>query len=934
MSQRSSRLTRRALLQGALGLAAAGLRLEAVVSAAQTGPPVAGEDLVGLVNPLQGADADGGFSRGNTVPRITRPWGMTNWSPQDGTGENWFFDRNSHRLQGIRATHQPSPWMGDYGNFTIMAQSGALAISPDARASAYRPEDLDIHPHFLSVRLQRDNVRLEVAPTERCAIFRLTFPSGQPARVLIDAHTSVEIGADGRTITGRSRSNRGGVSGDFACFFAAVFDPPFTRAYPTQKGVPLVGQTQLTGEGIGAVAEFGARTPVVTMKIGTSFLSAEQARRNLDREIGERGFDAVRQEAAAAWADVLGRVRVSGGTLAQRRTFYSCLYRAHHFPRMLHEYDAAGQAVHYSPYDGGVHPGVLYTDSGFWDTYRTVFPLLSLLHPERLGEMIQGFVNAYREGGWLPQWPSPGYRAVMIGTHIDSVIADACVKGIGGFDREAAYAGLLKDADTPGDPHDRYGRVGLADYLAKGYVPADHADKATARSLDYFYDDFCISQVADVLGRTADRQRLRGRAQGYRRLYDADLGFLWGKKADGAWLPDFDQYAWGGPYVEGGPWQSTWAVPHDPAGLMALMGGQRPFLQKLDRLLLQPPTFHVGTYGGVIHEMAEMGAVPFGQYDQGNQPVHLALYLFTAAGCPWKTQYWTRRVLDTLYSPDNYPGDEDNGEMASWYVLNALGVYPLCPGHPSYVFGSPLFPEARLTLAGGKTLRLSAPANSAQNVYVNHITRNGKTHTALWITHRDLVQGGVIEFTMARRPAARPLAATDFPFSMSAYEGMAASTDLPDTAIRINCGGDAIGPFVGDCFFEGGQTARRDNTVDATPAHAAPADVYQSERYGSFVYRIPLPMLPGGRDYRVRLHFAEIADDGAGKRLMDIRLNGRNRLSRYDLFAEVGMNKAAVKDFLNIRPDQDGAVTVAISASPDSPDGNAKISAIEVVAMA
>ena len=571
---------------------------------------------------------------------------------------------------------------------------------------------------------------------------------------------------------------------------------------------------------------------------------------------------------------------------------------------MLHEYDAAGRPIHYSPYDGQVHPGVLYADSGFWDTYRTVFPLLSVLHPERLGEMVQGFVNAYQEGGWLPQWPSPGYRAVMIGTHIDAVIADAFVKNIAGFDRQAAYAGLLKDADTPGDKNDKYGRVGLADYLTLGYVPADRANKATARSLDYVYDDFCISQAAGVLGRAADRHRLRERARNYRHLFDADLGFMWGKKADGSWLPDFDEYAWGGPYVEGGPWQSTWAVPHDPAGLMALMGGQRPFLRKLDRLLLQPATFRPGTYGRAIHEMSEMAAVEFGQYDQGNQPIHLALYLFTAAGCPWKTQYWTRRVLDKLYSPDNYPGDEDNGEMAAWYVLNALGFYPLCPGHPSYVFGSPLFPEARLALPGGKTLRLHAPGNSAQNVYVNRITRDGRAHTPLWISHDDLVQGGVIEFTMARTPGRPPVAPSDLPFSLSPYPDMADGTDLPETEININCGGDASGEFVGDCFFEGGVAALRDIAVDTSADPAVPADISRTERSGSFAYQIPLPMLPGGRAYRVRLHFAEVADEGAGQRLQNVLINGKAVLSRFDLYAPAGMNKAIVKDYPNVLPDQ------------------------------
>src|SRR6185312_10949961 len=305
----------------------------------------------------------------------------------------------------------------------------------------------------------------------------------------------------------------------------------------------------------------------------------------------------------------------------------------------------------------------------------------------------------------------------------------------------------------------------------------DRFDKATARSLDYNYDDCCISQVAGILGRSADQERLRERAQGYHLLFDPEHGFMCGKKADGSWLPDFDEFAWGGPYVEGAAWQSTWAVPHDPAGLMTLMGGQQKFLEKLDRLLLQAPTFHVGSYGGVIHEMAEMAAVDFGQYDHGNQPVHLALYLFTAAGCPWKTQYWTRRVLDKLYSPDDFAGDEDNGEMAAWYIFNALGFFPLCPGHPSYVFGSPLFAETRVSLPDGKTLRLRAPGNSPEAVYVNGINRGGRRYESLSISHDELMRGGEVEFLMGKSPEIRHVETKDLPFSLSAYQGMASTTD-------------------------------------------------------------------------------------------------------------------------------------------------------------
>jgi predicted alpha-1,2-mannosidase len=886
------------------------------------------EDLLSLVNPMQGTASNPGFSHGNTLPLVARPFGMTHWAAQTGAGDGWFFDPGNHKLQGVRATHQPSPWMGDYGHFTVMGQVGESVFSPEARAAAYDPVAMAVHPHAFSVMFQ-SGLRMEMAPTERCAVFRFTSTTAQPLRVILDSHHAAAVGTDGRSLIGRSRKNNGGVSGDFACYFAAVFDRPFLRADTTRDGNPT-GQASLEGENIGAFAEFDGTAPVV-MRIATSFISVEQAQHNLAREIAARSFEDVRDEAAAQWRDTLGRVRIDGGTHDQRRTFYSCLYRAHLFPRMLHEFDTAGQPLHYSPYDGQTHPGVLYGDSGFWDTYRTLYPLLSILQPARMGEMVQGFVNAYREGGWLPQWPSPGYRAVMIGTHIDSVIAEAFVKGLPGFDREAALAGLLHDANDIGDPHDRYGRVGLPDYLSKGYVPCDLYDKATARSLDYVYDDFCISQAAGVLGRNSEQQSFRSRALNYRKLYDPGLGFFWGKNSDGTWKSGFDQYAWGGPYVEGGPWQSTWAVPHDPAGLITLMGGQEKFLAKLDRFLYQPPTFHPGTYGGVIHEMAEMGAVPFGQYDQGNQPVHLVLYLFTAAGSPWKTQYWTRRVMDRLYSPDGFAGDEDNGEMSSWYVLNALGIYPLCPGHPSYVFGSPLFPEAHIDLAGGKTLTLRAPGNTPETVYANRVAVNGVPQDRLWVGYDELIRGGTIDFTMAKAPVLRSLGAKDLPFSLSPYPAMTPQTAFFPIALNINCGGDAIGDFVGDCFAEGsGGTAQHDNAISANSPKDAPDVVYQSERYGAFTYTLPMPMLPGGKTYTLRLHFAEIADDTPGKRLMDVHVNGKPVLTGWDLFAEAGMNKAVVKEYTGLIPDQHGSITVALAAASQSPDQNAKLSGLQI----
>jgi predicted alpha-1,2-mannosidase len=849
-----------------------------------------------FVNPLQGTNSQHNFSRGNSLPLVAAPWGMTHWTLQNADGR-WFFDPNTPTIHTLRATRQPSPWMADYGVIGIMAQTGDLIVNPEARTVSYRPEDLAVHPDYLSVVLTEDGTRMEMSATERCGIFRFTFAAGLTGRVLIDAPHSIEIRAGENLITGKSSTNHGGVPDNFACYFAARFDRPFSNAYATQAGSVVAGQTELAGEAIGAVAEFDASAPVVVMKIGTSFISAEQAICNLDQEIGDKDFDAVRQQLSATWTDLLSRIEVEGGTTDQNRTFYSCLYRAHLYPHMMHETDAAGETVHYSAYTGEVLPGVAYTDSGFWDTYRTLFPLLSILQPARYGEILQGFVNAYKEGGWLPQWPSPGYRAVMIGTHIDAVIADAFVKGVAGFDRETAYEGLLKDANVPGDPHDLYGRVGLNDYLELGYVAAGTANKSASRSLDYHYDDFCISQVAGILGRTADQEMLRARAVGYSKLYDAESGFLRGRNADGSWPANFNPYSWGGSYVEGSAWQSTWAVPHDPAGLMAVMGGQETLVRKLDQMLYQSPKFEVGSYGHEIHEMSEMAAVQFGQYAQSNQPVHLALFLYTVAGSPTRTQYWVRRTMDVLYTPDDFPGDEDNGEMASWYLFNALGFYPLCPGHPSYVLSTPLFPKATVTLEDGKKLVIEAPGNSSENLYVNGVTLNGAEHTPLWISHEAISAGGSLRFEMASAPTPRTVAPSDLPYSLSSYPVMSAQTDPFAPSLKINCGSDdASGEFAADCYVTGGKAVGADGE-----------EIFATERRGTFQYALPMPALPEGQAYTVRLYCVR-----SSAQPLDTRIGGANAetLGR----SAKASGEGVVKELSGVLPTASGLILIDVSS--------------------
>jgi len=727
-------------------------------------------DFLRYANPLQGTDSHHGFSKGNTAPLIALPFGMNHWSPQTEEGR-WFFSPRQHKLQGVRCTHQPSPWMGDYGSFTIMPQSGRRLLSAWHRGAAYRLDKSVVKPHHFRAEIIQTGTTLEMSPTVRGAIFRFTFPAGAPSRVILDpaaGESFVSVRDDARTLVGYTRHSSGGVPEGFAHYFIAVFDRPIV-GWSTFSGneAPVEGGER-TGEKVGIAVEFGDGdgTPM-TMRIATSFISAEQAERNLANEIGEAGFDEILSRAQAVWEQNLGRIVVEDADEARLRTFYSCLYRTQLFPRVWHEIDAEGNTVHRSPYDGQVHPGVLYTDNGFWDTYRTEYPLLALLQPTQLSEILQGWVNAYREGGWFPQWATPGYRACMVGTHIDAVMADAVVRGVRNFDVQGALDGMLKHAYEVGDPNGAFGRIGIEDYVSLGYVATDRHHEAVARSLDYAYDDFCISQVAEALGNHEEAAKLRERAGNYRHQYDPSVGFMRGRNADGSWLEPWEEFHWGSPYVEGGPWQSSWAVQHDPAGLIELMGGEEAFVAKLDQMLVTEPRFTVGAYGFEIHEMTELAAADFGQYAHSNQPVHHALYLYNAAGRPWRTQKEVRRVMDELYTPDTFAGDEDNGEMAAWYVLSALGFFPLCPGHPSWTVGSPLFRRATIRFEGGRELVIEAPDNGADRVYVRSVRLNGQLVDGLNLANDAITGGGTLQFEMSSEPSTEVTPVEGRPFSLS-----------------------------------------------------------------------------------------------------------------------------------------------------------------------
>ena len=578
-------------------------------------------------------------------------------------------------------------------------------------------------PHYFRTFLGRNRTSVEITPTERCALMRLNFPEGEPARMIIDLFDGqcefVFDEAQG-TLSGFTRANSGGVPDDYALYFYIETDSPVKDGGFFKGGKVWEGEKRGLGDKLGAFLEFAEHSGPITVSIATSFISVEQAQRNLQREVGDRIFDEV-----------------------------------------------LGESYHYSPYDGELHPSVLYADNGFWGTHRTVYPLLALLDPDRLAEVVEGWVQAYREGGWFPKWTSPGYRACMIGTHLDAVVADACVRGVTGFDLETAYAAMLKNANEIGDEAGNYGRRGIEAFANLGWVPHDEVEHAASRTQDFAYNDFCVAQVAKALGREDDYRRYSERAFYYRNTFNKATDFMQGRLRDGSWETPFDEFRWGGAYIEGSAWQCTWAVPHDAAGLIELLGGPQATVDKLGKMLALPPRFEVGSYNVEIHEMTEMGAVDFGQYAHSNQPVHHVLYLYAFAGAAHRTQYSVRRVLNELYSPQGFSGDEDNGEMASWYIFSALGFYPFCPGHPSYVLGSPLFKKATVHLPNGKELIIEAPSNDAENIYVQEVEVDGAAHPAADIAHQVLAGGCILRFAMADQPADNPCAPEHLPFSLS-----------------------------------------------------------------------------------------------------------------------------------------------------------------------
>ena len=737
-------------------------------------PLRAASSPVDYVNPLVGSLSKYELSTGNTYPAIAMPWGMNFWTPQTGDmGDGWTYTYTADKIKGFKQTHQPSPWMNDYGQFSIMPVTGRAVFDQNERASWFSHKGEVAKPYYYSVYLADHDVTTELTVTERAALFRFTFPEEADSYVVIDAFdrgSAIKIIPEENKIIGYSTRNSGGVPENFKNYFVIVFDKPFKFTATALDNVTDPNRTEARGNHAGAIVGFSTRKgEQVHARVASSFISPEQAEINL-KELGNGNFDRLVKRGKARWNEVLSRIEIDDSRIDHLRTFYSCLYRSVLFPRCFYEIDAVGRAVHYSPYNGQILPGYMFTDTGFWDTFRSLFPLLNLVYPSMSHKMQEGLVNAYRESGFLPEWASPGHRDCMIGNNSASIVADAYVKGIRGYDIEKLWEALKHGANDHLEGT-ASGRVAFDEYNRLGYVPCNiGVGQSVARTLEYAYNDWCIYTLGKRLGKPDSETNIfKQRSLNYRQVYNPDEKLMVGRDNRGQFNPRFQGTDWSNDFCEGNSWHWSFCVFHDPQGLIDLMGGRQAFNHMMDSVFVIPSYLGMDSRD-MIHEMREMQVMNMGQYAHGNQPIQHMVYLYNYSGEPWKAQYRIREIMHKLYAatPDGYCGDEDNGQTSAWYIFSALGFYPVCPGTDQYVLGTPLFKKATLHLENGKELIIEAADNSDDTPYVRAMKLNGKNYTLNYLTHDNLTQGGRVQFVMDSKPnRKRGTDPADAPYSFS-----------------------------------------------------------------------------------------------------------------------------------------------------------------------
>ena len=731
---------------------------------------------VDYVSTLVGTQSKHSLSTGNTYPAIAMPWGMNFWTPQTGKmGDGWAYTYDADKIRGFKQTHQPSPWINDYGQFAIMPVVGRPVFDEDERASWFSHKAEIAKPYYYRAYLADHDVVTEITPTDRAAILRFTFPETDDAYIVVDPFdngSSVTVIPEENKIIGYTTKNNGGVPDNFKNYFVIEFDKPFTYTATVTDGHIDTNSTTSTANHAGAIIGFKTkRGEEVNARIASSFISPDQAMLNLN-ELGSDDFETIKQKGRDRWNQTLSRIEIEDNDIDRLRTFYSCLYRSVLFPRSFYEINAKGDVVHYSPYNGEVLPGYMFTDTGFWDTFRSLFPLLNLMYPSVNEKMQAGLANAYRESGFLPEWASPGHRGCMVGNNSASVVADAYLKGVDCGDIETLWEAVVSDTKKVHPHVPSTGRLGHEYYNTLGYVPYDVDIKENAaRTLEYAYDDWCIYKLGEKLGKSAEELApFAKRAMNYKNIFDPQTKLMRGKNKDGKFQAPFNPLKWGDAFTEGNSWHYTWSVFHDPAGLISLMGGKQKFNQMLDSVFSVPPVFDDSYYGSVIHEIREMQIMNMGNYAHGNQPIQHMIYLYNYSGQPWQAQYWVREVMDKMYTPnpDGYCGDEDNGQTSAWYVFSTLGFYPVCPGSNEYILGSPVFKKATLNLENGKKVEITTTPSGDDNRYINSMSLNGKKYDANYLKHADLVKGAKINYNMADKPnKTRGVAETSAPYSFS-----------------------------------------------------------------------------------------------------------------------------------------------------------------------
>jgi predicted alpha-1,2-mannosidase len=730
---------------------------------------------VDYVNVLVGTQSKFELSTGNTYPAIAMPWGMNFWSPQTGKmGDGWMYTYTADKIRGFKQTHQPSPWMNDYGQFSIMPVSGEPVFDQDKRASWFSHKAEIAKPYYYQVYLADHDITTELTPTERAAVFRFTFPEQENSFVIVDAFdrgSFVKIIPEEQKIIGYTTRNSGGVPANFKNYFVIEFDKAFNYQAVVASGEIQNNLLEMNDNHAGAIIGFAKeKDEIVHARVASSFISYEQAELNL-KEVAVLSFDQVKENGRKRWNEVLGKIEIQDDNIDNIRTFYSSLYRTVLFPRSFYEIDAQGNPVHYSPYSGEVLPGYMFTDTGFWDTFRSLFPFLNLMYPSMNEKMQEGLVNAYKESGFLPEWASPGHRNIMIGNNSASVVADAYIKGLRGYDIETLWEALKHGSNNVHPKVAATGRSGVEYYNRLGYVPNDAGIRhGSARTLEYAYNDWTIYTLGKKLGKPASEIEVYAqRAMNYKNVYNPTYKLMTARDEDGSFDKNFVPEDWSWTFCEGNSWHWSFCVFHDPQGLINLMGGENEFNIMMDSVFIVPGVKGMKSRG-VIHEMREMQVMNMGQYAHGNQPIQHMVYMYNYSREPWKAQYWAREIMRKLYTPhpDGYCGDEDNGQTSAWYVMSALGFYTVCPGTDEYILGSPIFKSAKLHLENGKTVHIQSKNNTLNNVYVQKMKVNGKTSNKNYLTHEQFLKGAKIIFDMSDSPNyKRGIEDKDKPYSFS-----------------------------------------------------------------------------------------------------------------------------------------------------------------------